>query len=45
MITHYMYESGKSACGRNNHNLTGTSDVKKMGTDLFFSRVLHAPKA
>ena len=30
MITHYRYESGKSACGRNNHNLTGTSDVKRV---------------
>lgn len=27
MVMHYSGEGGKIACGRNNHNLTGTSEV------------------
>ncbi|WP_454835321.1 hypothetical protein [Pseudomonas lini] len=27
MVTHYTGESGKIACGRNNHDLVGTSEV------------------
>lgn len=30
MVTHYTYEGGKIACGRNNHELVGTSEVRRV---------------